>query len=113
MKEISEFSYALSAAPLEGHYKRLSEFAGKVECGQCGGCRRCNKCGKCRKWGMDVGGGGGLLDGSRTKEVRRKVVQIISRLAELQSVIKLPLTDEESDQAMVTESCEPRSEFSA
>ena len=40
MKEISEFSYALSAAPLEGHYKRLSEFAGKVECGQCGGCRR-------------------------------------------------------------------------
>ena len=40
MKEISEFSYALSAAPLEGHYKRLSEFAAKVECGQCGGCRR-------------------------------------------------------------------------
>ena len=52
------------------------------------------------------GGGGGLLDGARTKEIRRKVeslfekellqvenvqvVQIISRLGDLQSVVKLP-----------------------
>ena len=66
---------------------------------------------------MDRGGGGGLLDGARTKEIRRKVeslfdllsfcwkdctsscecalhtvqvVQIISRLGDLQSVVKLP-----------------------
>merc|ERR1719239_1173592 len=62
---------------------------------------------------MDGGGGGGLLDGTRTKEIRRKVVQIISRLADLQSVIKLPNQDEEGDPAMAAESREPGSEFSA
>ena len=41
---------------------------------------RCKECGKCRTWGMDRGGGGGLLDGARTKEIRRKVDSLFDLL---------------------------------
>ena len=41
---------------------------------------RCKECGKCRTWGMDRGEGGGLLDGARTKEIRRKVESLFDLL---------------------------------